>query len=74
MDAISKEVRGVFFVYVYKGIVKTFLWHALLASFCSNGQMVLTVVSSGIASLLLLSERIAHLRFGIPLDINEGLS
>ena len=34
-------------------------------------MIVLTAASSGIALILLLSSRIAHSRFYIPLEINE---
>ncbi|KAI3938148.1 hypothetical protein MKW98_018704 [Papaver atlanticum] len=60
-----------FFVYGSGGIGKTYLWRTLIASLRSQGKIVLTVTSSGIASLLLLGGRTAHSRFKIPLRLNE---
>ncbi|XP_019178819.1 PREDICTED: uncharacterized protein LOC109173952 [Ipomoea nil] len=37
----------------------------------SKGEIVLNVASSGIASLLLHGCRTAHLRFAIPIAVNE---
>ncbi|XP_076924090.1 ATP-dependent DNA helicase RRM3-like [Bidens hawaiensis] len=62
---------GVFFVYGYGGTGKTFLWKTLSASLSSEGKVVLSVASSGIASLLLLGGRTAHSRFHIPINLVE---
>ncbi|XP_025625137.1 uncharacterized protein [Arachis hypogaea] len=50
---------------------KTFVWKTLASGLRSKGQIVLTVASSGIASLLLPGGRTAHARFAIPLNLDE---
>ncbi|XP_076881630.1 uncharacterized protein LOC143529808 [Bidens hawaiensis] len=50
---------------------KTFLWKTLSASLRSEGKVVLSVASSGIASLLLSGCRTAHSRFHIPINLVE---
>ncbi|XP_052619873.1 uncharacterized protein LOC111878714 [Lactuca sativa] len=72
MAAIEDNKGGVFFVYGYGGTGKTFLWKTLSTAIRSKGQIVLTVASSGIASLLLTGGRTAHSRFGIPLNLTEN--
>ena len=62
---------GVFFLYGHGGIGKTYIWRALTSSLWFEGRIVLTVALSGIASILLPGGRTTHLRFAIPLDINE---
>jgi len=42
------------------------MWRTLSAAFRSEGKIVLTVASSGIASLLLLGGRTTHSKFKIP--------
>ncbi|XP_035838858.1 uncharacterized protein LOC110900400 [Helianthus annuus] len=71
MDAVRIGKGGVFFVYGYGGGGKTFLWKTLGASIRCNGQIVINVASSGIASLLLSRGRTAHSRFHIPINLNE---
>ncbi|KAK9051315.1 hypothetical protein SSX86_027942 [Deinandra increscens subsp. villosa] len=70
MHAVDKD-GGVFFVYGYGGTGKTFLWNTLSTAIRSKGQIVITVASSGIASLLLPGGRTAHSRFHIPLNVTE---
>ena len=41
------------------------------SSLRSKGEIVITIASSGITSLLITGGRTAHSRFGIPLIINE---
>ncbi|XP_072060161.1 uncharacterized protein [Arachis hypogaea] len=50
---------------------KTFVWKTLASALRSRSHIVLTVASSGIASLLLPGGRTAHSRFAIPLNIDE---
>lgn len=61
---------GLFLVYGYSGVGKTFLWKTLSKTIRSKGEKVLNVVSSGICSLLLTSGGKAHSRFDIPLNLN----
>lgn len=71
MEAVSKGEGGIFFLYGYGGTGKTFIWRTLTAALRSQGEIVLNVASSGIASLLLSGGRTAHARFAIPININE---
>jgi hypothetical protein len=59
-----------FFISGYGGIGKTFLWGAIVTWLRARGKIVLTVASSGVASLLLPRGRTAHSRFKIPCDID----
>nr|KAJ0191770.1 hypothetical protein LSAT_V11C800451820 [Lactuca sativa] len=74
-DEIMKHVQqkkgGVFFVYGYGGTGKTFLWKTLSAALRSEGEMVLNIASSGIASLLLTGGRTAHSHIIIPINLTE---
>ena len=69
--AVNKGDGGMFFVSGFGGTGKTFLWKLLSAAIRSQGDIVLNVASSGIASLLLQGGRTAHSRFGIPLNPDE---
>lgn len=71
MDAVKNNKGGVFFLYGFGGTGKTFLWKVLSAAIRSEGDIVLNVASSGIASLLLDGGKTAHSRFGIPLNPHE---
>lgn len=50
-------------MYGYGGISKKFMWNTLSAALHSKRQIVLTVASTDIASLLLLGGRITHCKF-----------
>jgi ATP-dependent DNA helicase PIF1 len=71
MGRITGNKPGFFFLYGYGGTGKTYIWRALSAALRSKGEIVLTVASSGIASLLIPGGRTAHSRFGIPLNVDE---
>ncbi|XP_024016281.1 ATP-dependent DNA helicase PIF2-like [Eutrema salsugineum] len=71
MDAVTRGIGGMFFVYGYGGTGKTYLWRLLGAALRSQGKIVLNVASSGIAALLLEGGSTAHSRFGIPMVVNE---
>ncbi|XP_076950680.1 uncharacterized protein LOC143623725 [Bidens hawaiensis] len=73
-EAVHKNNGGAFFVYGYGGTGKTYLWKTLTSAIRSEGNIVLNVASSGIASLLLSDGRIAHSRFHIPINLNEDSS
>nr|GEX58325.1 DNA helicase [Tanacetum cinerariifolium] len=51
---------------------KTLLWKTIIYALRAEGKIVLVVASSGIASLLLPSGRTAHLRFKLPIDLNDS--
>ncbi|XP_076929594.1 uncharacterized protein LOC143594074 [Bidens hawaiensis] len=69
--AVDKNKGVVFFVYGYSGTGKTYIWKTLCASIRSQGKIILSVASSGIASLLLSGGRTAHSRFHIPINLVE---
>ncbi|CAH1415436.1 unnamed protein product [Lactuca virosa] len=71
MTTVKDNKGGVFFIYGYGGTGKTFLWKTISAAIRSEGEIVLNVASSGIASLLLTGGRTAHSRFIIPINLNE---
>nr|GEW57567.1 hypothetical protein [Tanacetum cinerariifolium] len=55
----------------WKLLGKTYLWKTIIAWIRSMGKIVLSVASYGIASLLLPNGRTAHLRFCIPLELDN---
>ncbi|XP_019189145.1 PREDICTED: uncharacterized protein LOC109183496 [Ipomoea nil] len=69
---VETEKGGMYFVYGYGGIGKTFLWKTLLATLRSKGEVVLNVASSGISSLLLPGGRTAHSRNSRSSTMNFG--
>ena len=71
MFVVSLGKGGLFFLYGYGGTGKTYIWKTLYAAIRSKGDIVLSVVSSGIASLLLTGGRTAHSRSLIPITINK---
>ncbi|XP_074318233.1 uncharacterized protein LOC141655029 [Silene latifolia] len=71
MEAALNNKGGMFFVYGYGGIGKTFLWRALCACFRSKGDIVVDVASSGIAATLIPGGVTAHSRFGISINVTE---
>ncbi|KAF1898972.1 hypothetical protein Lal_00019093 [Lupinus albus] len=72
MEAVNQEHRLMFFLYGYGGTGKTHMWRTLTYALRSEKQIVLTVASSGIASLLLLEGRTAHSKFKIPVPNLEN--
>uniref|UniRef100_A0A803MUL7 ATP-dependent DNA helicase n=1 Tax=Chenopodium quinoa TaxID=63459 RepID=A0A803MUL7_CHEQI len=71
LDAHSRDVGGLFFVYNSGGTGKTYLWNTLIAKFRSKRKIVLSMASSGIAALLLSGGKTAHLTFKIPFDLDQ---
>lgn len=70
-NAVFNKNPGLFFVSGYGGTGKTYLWNAIVATVRSHKKIVLTVASSGVASLLLPGGRTAHSRFKIPCDLED---
>ncbi|RZC29832.1 ATP-dependent DNA helicase PIF1 [Glycine soja] len=66
------QLLTVYFLYGYGGTGKTFFWTTLSSGIRSNGGIVCTVASSGIASLLLPGGRTAHSKFAIPVPATEN--
>jgi len=71
IDVVNHEQGGMFFLYGYRGTGKTFMWTALSSAFRAEGKIVLTVASSGIASLLLPGGRTTLSKFKIPIPTLE---
>lgn len=71
MQAVNAKNGGLFFVYGSGGTGKTYLWNTIIASIRSQAKIVLSVASSGIASLLLPGGRTSHSRFRIPIDLDN---
>ncbi|KAM3234035.1 hypothetical protein P3L10_019394 [Capsicum annuum] len=74
ITTVKRNKGGFFFLYGHGAIGKTFIWRTLSSTIRSKGDIVLTVASRGIASLLLPEGRIAHSRFAIPLNVTEDLT
>ncbi|XP_035833040.1 uncharacterized protein LOC118481843 [Helianthus annuus] len=53
-DCVDRRTGGAVFVFGSGGTGKTYLWKTLISCFRSRGQIVLSVASSGIASLYYL--------------------
>ncbi|KAF7808055.1 uncharacterized protein G2W53_040216 [Senna tora] len=70
MTAVNDAKPGIFFLNGFGGSRKTYIWNTLTYAIRSNGDIVLAVASSGIASQLILGGRTAHSRFAIPLNID----
>jgi ATP-dependent DNA helicase PIF1 len=72
VDAVNNQKGGAFFLHGYGGTGKTFMWRTLASSLRSQKKIVLTVASSGIASLLLPGGRTAHSKFKILVPRHEN--
>jgi len=67
--AIVDEAKGrLFFLYGYGGTGKPFIWKSLSSGIRFRGDIVLTIASSGFASLLLLRGRTTDSILAIPLN------
>lgn len=71
MNAFVANRQELIFFYGHGGTGKTFLWKTIISTLRSEGNIVLAVASSGIASLLLPVGRKAHSRFKLPLELTE---
>ncbi|XP_024004049.1 uncharacterized protein LOC112081527 [Eutrema salsugineum] len=71
MDSIDNSRGKLFFLYGPGGTGKTHVYRTIIAKLRSTEQIVLPVVSSGIAATLLPGGRTAHSRFKIPIDLHE---
>ncbi|GJS06980.1 uncharacterized protein Tco_0363776 [Tanacetum coccineum] len=71
MQAVNERNGGLFFIYGCRGTGKTYLWKTIISWIRSLGRIVLSVASSGIASLLLPGRRTAHSRFRIPMELDN---
>ncbi|KAF1870915.1 hypothetical protein Lal_00030227 [Lupinus albus] len=66
MEDVNRQQGHMFFLYGYGGTGKTHMWRTLTYTLRSEKHIVLTVTSSGIASLLLPGGRTTHSKFKIP--------
>lgn len=71
VDTVLSNIFGFFFLSGYGGTGKTFLWNAIITHLRAQKRIVLTVASSGVASLLLPGGRTTHSRFRIPCELDE---
>ncbi|GJX76202.1 ATP-dependent DNA helicase PIF1-like protein [Tanacetum coccineum] len=69
IQSVHNQTGQFYFVYGPGGTGKTFLYKTIITRLRSEHMIVLTVASSGIASLLLPGGRTAHSRFAIPLEL-----
>lgn len=71
MIAVNDQRGGIFFLHGYSETGKTFMWKTLASALRSQGDIVLTVASSGIASLLLSGGTTTHSKFESPVPTLE---
>jgi hypothetical protein len=71
INSVMNKEQNIFFVIGHGGTGKTFLWNTIISYLRAQRKIVLTVASSGVASLLLPNGRTAHSRFRIPIDVDE---
>uniref|UniRef100_A0A0R0GLI9 ATP-dependent DNA helicase n=1 Tax=Glycine max TaxID=3847 RepID=A0A0R0GLI9_SOYBN len=71
-ERVNENKPGLFFLYGYGGIGKTYIWKALFAAFRSKTEIVLTVAFCGIATFLIPRGRIVYSRFAIPINVDEN--
>lgn len=70
-DSVKNDHGKLFFLNGGAGTRKTYLYNTVADKCRSEGYIVITVTSSGIASLLLLGGRTAHSTFSLPMSILE---
>jgi ATP-dependent DNA helicase PIF1 len=66
--------KGFYFVFGHGGTGKTYLLNTIVYYLRAHKKIVLTIASSGVASLILPNGRTAHSKFKIPIDIDETLT
>jgi RecG-like helicase len=71
VSSVLSNNPNFYFVSGHGGTGKTFLWNAIVSYLRAIRKIVLTVASSGVASLLLPNGRTAHSRFRIPIDLDQ---
>ncbi|GKD09179.1 DNA helicase [Tanacetum coccineum] len=73
INASTNNRQELIFVYGHGGTGKTFLWKTITYTLRADRKIVLTVASSGVASLLLPAGRTSHSRFKTLRDILSKL-
>ncbi|XP_028121691.1 uncharacterized protein LOC114318914 [Camellia sinensis] len=71
-SSVFQNKGTVFFLNGGAGTGKTFMYNTIALKCRSLGHIIVTVASSGIASLLLVGRCTAHSTFFIPLDVLEN--
>ena len=71
VNSVLNKEPNIFFNIGHGGTGKTFLWNSIITYLRAKRKIVLTVASSGVASLLLPNGCTAHSRFRIPIDLDE---
>ncbi|XP_026439102.1 uncharacterized protein LOC113337723 [Papaver somniferum] len=74
VDSVNDRNGRMFFLNGSAGTGKTFLYNTIARRCRKDGKIVLTVASSGIASLLLDGGRTAHRTFKIPFEVQDDNS
>ncbi|XP_026459112.1 uncharacterized protein LOC113359744 [Papaver somniferum] len=74
VDSVNDRNGRMFFLNGSAGTGKTFLYNTIARRCRKDGKIVLTVASSGIASLLLDGGRTAHSTFKIPFEVQDDNS
>jgi Rad3-related DNA helicase len=72
MSSVDTKHGGLFFVDGPRGIGKTYLYRACLATIRSQKKIVVATTTSGVAASIIPGGRTAHSRFKIPLTIDNG--
>ncbi|KAF1862357.1 hypothetical protein Lal_00026888 [Lupinus albus] len=72
MNVVNQEQGHMFFLYGYGRTGKTHMWRTLTYALRSQKQIVLTIASSDIASLLLPGGRTSHSKFKIQVPTLEN--
>jgi ATP-dependent DNA helicase PIF1 len=72
MAIVYSKQGGLFFVDGPGGTGKTFLYRALLAKLRSQDKLAMAIATSGVTASIMLDGRTAHLRFKLPLSVEEG--
>ena len=70
--AVANRTGEPFFLHGPGGTGKTYVYNTLCYDMRSDVKIVLCIASSGISALLLPGGRTGHLRFKIPIPINES--
>nr|GEX45017.1 DNA helicase [Tanacetum cinerariifolium] len=70
-NACTNNRQELIFVYGHDDTGKTFLWKTITYTLRADEKIVLTVASSGVASLLLPAGRTIHSRFKLLLDLTD---
>jgi len=71
LESITNNQSHLFFIHAAGSYEKTFLCNTIAAKVRRRGQVVLCMISSGIAALLLDEGRTSYSHFKIPLSIHK---